>query len=128
VSSTYISNVLLVDDDRDVAEVMTGGLQRHGFVVTAFNDPKHALEQYKAKHYGMILLDVRMPGMTGFELAKQIWAKDPDAKIAFFSAFEIYESEAKVMFKDLKSVRFIKKPIAPAELAQIIENATAESK
>jgi YesN/AraC family two-component response regulator len=42
-----------------------------------------------------------MPGMTCFQLAKQIWALDPDAKIAFFSAFEIYEKEAKMVLKDL---------------------------
>jgi CheY-like chemotaxis protein len=111
---------LLVDDDQDVTEVMTGSLQRHGVKVTAFNDPENALSQYKAKHYDMILLDVRMPGMTGFQLAKQIWALDPDAKIGFFSAFEIYEKEAKKVFKELKSVLFIKKPIMPSELARQI--------
>jgi CheY-like chemotaxis protein len=120
-TTTSKCKVLLVDDDRDVTEVMTGGLQRYGLQVTAYSDPEHALSQYKAKHYDMILLDVRMPGMTGFELARQIWALDPDAKIAFFSAFEIYEKEAKMMLRDLKSVLFIKKPILPSELAKMIE-------
>ena len=120
---TECKRVLLVDDDQDVTLTITAGLQNHDFVVTAFNDPKYALSQYKPKHYDMILLDVRMPGITGFEVAKRIWAIDPDAKIAFFSAFEIYEKEARVMFKDLKTVQFIKKPITPSELARrIIEN------
>jgi phosphoserine phosphatase RsbU/P len=119
-TSSDVAKILLVDDDQDVTEVMTGGLQRYGLQVTAYSDPEHALSQYKSKQYDMILLDVRMPGMTGFELAKRIWAKDADAKVGFFSAFEIYEKEAKVMFKDLKSVLFIKKPILPSELARQI--------
>lgn len=119
-------NILLVDDDADVRTVIGRGLQKHGFRVTAFGDPAHALSEFRPKHFGMIILDVRMPGMTGFQLAQKVWLKDPDARICFFSAFDIYEKEAKVMFKDLKSVFFIKKPISPNDLArQITETLQA---
>jgi two-component system, OmpR family, response regulator len=118
-----IGKVLLIDDDSDIAAVLSNGLQRHGFVVTAFSDPKQALAQYKKKHYDMILLDIRMPGMTVFQVAKRIWAIDPDAKICFLSATEIHEREARIIFKDLKRVRFIKKPVRPADLAQTLENS-----
>jgi DNA-binding response OmpR family regulator len=120
LSKPINAKILLIDDDRDVTKVMTGGLQRYGLQVTAYSDPEHALSQYEVKHYDMILLDIRMPGMTGIQLAKKIWSVDPDAKVGFFSAFEIYEKEAKIMVKDLKSVLFIKKPILPSELAKMI--------
>lgn len=121
-------SILLIDDDTDVRTVIGRGLQRHGFRVTAFGDPVHALSEFIPKHYDMIILDVRMPGMTGFQLAKKIWIKDPNARICFFSAFDIYEKEAKVMFKDLKSVLFIKKPISPNELAMQITEALHDGK
>lgn len=63
-----------------------------------------------------------MPGMMGFEVARKIWAQDSNARICFFSAFEIYENEAKKVFVDLKTHCLIKKPIATSELAKHIEN------
>jgi DNA-binding response OmpR family regulator len=113
-------SILLIEDYTDVKNTLVRDLQRHGFDVTAFDDPKQALSQFKPNYYNIILLDVKTPGMTGFGVAKKIWALEPDAKICFFSAFEIYEREAKLMFKDLKSVRFIKKPILPNDLARFI--------
>lgn len=111
---------MLIDDDSDILSVMTRGLSRHNFAVTGFSDPLMALSEFKANQYDMILLDVRMPGMSGFELAKKLWALDPDAKICFFSAFEIQDEEATVVFRNLKTVGFIRKPITPSELARRI--------
>jgi DNA-binding response OmpR family regulator len=121
-------NILLVDDDADVRTVIGRSLQRNGFRITALGDPMHALSEFKPRHFDMIILDVRMPGMTGFQLAKKIWLKDPDARIYFFSAFDIYEKEAKVIFKDLKSVFFIKKPISPNDLARQITETLQDGK
>jgi two-component SAPR family response regulator len=55
-----------------------------------------------------------------------IWDIEPDAKICFFSAFEMHEREARVLFKDLKSVQFIKKPILPSKLARFIAENTVQ--
>lgn len=81
---------------------MTAGLHKYDLNVIVFNDPEQALSQYKAKHYDMILLDVRMADSNCFELAKKIWSIDPDARIGFFSTSDIYENEVKKVFKDLK--------------------------
>jgi DNA-binding response OmpR family regulator len=97
------------------------GLRKFGFTVDTFNDPMQALKQFKPNYYQSIILDIRMPGMSGFELARQIWAKDPSAKICFFSAFEVYENEADKVFVGLKTHCFIKKPIMPSDLAKHIE-------
>ena len=59
--------------------------------------------------------------MNGFQVAKRIWALDPDAKICFVSAFDIYEKEAKMIFKELKNVNFVKKPVRASELVKVIE-------
>jgi two-component SAPR family response regulator len=61
-----------------------------------------------------------MQGTTAFEIAKKMGAKYADAKICFLSETEIHENEAKMMFKDLKNVQFINKPITPGELAKCI--------
>jgi DNA-binding response OmpR family regulator len=64
--------LLLVDDEVDITSIMKACLERHGFEVDTFNDPDKAFVHFKPKHYDRIVLDVRMPGKCGFELAKLI--------------------------------------------------------
>jgi DNA-binding response OmpR family regulator len=120
-------NALLVDSDRDVREPIQSGLERRGFSVTVFSDPDEAISHFQVNHYDKIFLDIKMPGTTAFELAKKMWTKDPDAKICFVSEVEIHENEARMMFKDLKNVQFIKKPITPGELAECIAESLRQS-
>ena len=114
--------IFIVDDEKDITSILKLGLETLGFEVDAFNDPAQAFSQYKAKHYDLIILDIRMPTIDGFKLAKQIWANDEKARICFFSAFEIHEHEARRVFRDFKSYCFIKKPVTPMSLAQHIES------
>jgi DNA-binding response OmpR family regulator len=113
--------VMLVDDEADITTILKIGLRRFGFDVDVFNDPRIALSQYKPNYYDAIVVDIRMPFITGFDLARKIWAKDPHARVCFCSAFEIYESEAKKVFVDFQTHCFIKKPIMPSELAKHLE-------
>ena len=113
-------NILLVDDEPDITTIMSKGMQSHGFNVDTFTDPASALSEFKPSYYDMIVLDIRMPGMNGFELARQIWAIDTSARIWFFSAFEIYRQEVDIMPNTLKAVSFVRKPITPGELAKCI--------
>lgn len=121
-ASNFKLKVLLVDDEHDITTVMKSGLEAYGFDVSAFNSPIQALTEYNPNHYDVIILDVRMAELNGFNLAKAIWAKDANARICFLSAFEIYEKEAKMVFKDFKTHCFIKKPIAHSDLIKHIES------
>lgn len=112
---------MLIDDERDITRTLKTGLESQGFRVDVFNDPNAALENFKPDHYDRIITDVRMPSMNGFELARRIWAIDASADICFLSSFEIYEEEAKKVFSNLKDHCFVKKPIAPSQLARHIE-------
>lgn len=116
------AKILLVDDEQDITIVLKQNLEEmHGYFVDAFNQPDRALSDFKPKFYDAILLDIRMPSMSGFELARAIWEKDPGARICFMTAFQIYEGEAKKVFKDLKQHCFIKKPIPTKALVEHIE-------
>lgn len=121
-------NVLFVDDEPDIIKIMKKGLELSGFIVDAFSDPKQALLKFKPNYYNAIILDIRMPLMNGFELGRAIWAKDPNARICFFSAFEIYEHEAKKVFSSFKQYWFVRKPIVPTLLAKHIETQILTTK
>jgi two-component system, OmpR family, response regulator ChvI len=76
-SSSYSSqdnkkSVLLVDDDTDIIETFKIGLEDNGFKVDAFADPELALSNFKSGAYGLLLLDVRMSKLNGFQLYEQI--------------------------------------------------------
>jgi len=118
---TSNNKILLVDDEPDIIEIMKRGLEQHGFIVDGFTDPHQALDHYKPKYYGRIITDIRMAQMSGFDLARAIFAKDPNAKFCFLTSFEILEDEAKRVFSNLPSYCFIKKPIAPSALAKHIK-------
>jgi DNA-binding NtrC family response regulator len=113
-----MSRVLLVDDESDITTTLKQGLELKGFNVVAYNDPLKALSEYRKNHYDLHVFDIRMPGISGFNLARQIWLLDPMADVCFFTSFEIYEEEAKSVFKDFKKWCFVKKPISPSALAE----------
>ena len=113
--------ILVVDDTIDVANSLKFGLERLGFSVDTFNDPEEALSTYKPKMYDLLIIDVRMPKMTGFELASSIKKKDNKALIWFLTAFEIYQEEMKKAFPDLEITNILRKPISLKELSNKIK-------
>jgi two-component system, OmpR family, response regulator ChvI len=104
--------ILLVDDERDIVTVLKASLQRNGFEVDGFSDPTEALANFKKDRYDLILLDIKMPKMNGFELSRELTKIDDGARIGFMSAFEINLDEARVVFPTLKALFFMRKPIS----------------
>lgn len=112
--------ILVVDDEKDILSTLKRGLEMHGYEIDAFDKPAEVLKQNTSK-YDMAILDIRMPGINGFELARELWRQNDKLQICFLTAFEIYEDEAKRTMPKLKTHCFIKKPILPSELAKHIE-------
>jgi two-component system catabolic regulation response regulator CreB/two-component system response regulator ChvI len=108
---------MVVDDEPDITTVVKRGLESQGFVVDAFNKPEDALANFKPGVYDMLITDIRMPVMTGFDLYREIRKNDNKIKVAFMTAFEIYENEFRKMFKDIDVKSFFKKPISISNLA-----------
>jgi DNA-binding response OmpR family regulator len=112
---------LLVDDERDIVSVIKTNLEKRGYFVDGYASPQNALENFKPNFYDRVILDIRMPVINGFDLARQIWAKDPKANVCFLSAFEIYPDESDKVFKDFNTKCFVKKPITASELVEHLE-------
>ena len=93
-------------------------LEHYGYKVHAFNDQQEALSKYKPGSYDLIILDIKMPKMDGFELYQEIKKKDNNAKICFLTASELYYEEfRKKEFSALDKDLFIRKPIGNEQLA-----------
>ncbi|MFL6361720.1 MAG: response regulator [Nitrososphaeraceae archaeon] len=75
------SRILLVDDDVDITTSLKIGLEDNGFVVDTFNDPLLALSNFKPGIYDLLLFDIRMPQLSGFDLYDKIKKKKTITKI-----------------------------------------------
>jgi two-component system response regulator ChvI len=122
------SRILVVDDEPDLTEVSTLALEYHGFKVDSFNDPQEALSKYKPGLYDLVILDIKMPVMDGFELYREIKKKDNNANVCFLTASELYYEEfRKAEYCALERNLFIRKPIENDELVKEISKMIKNS-
>ena len=113
--------ILIVDDDPDMVLTFKTGLESNGFEVDSYNDPLLALKNFKANFYDLLLIDIRMPDMTGFEFYQEISKIDNKAKVCFITAFEVYYKALLEEFPYFNNICFIRKPISIDELVKRIK-------
>lgn len=78
-----MKRIAVVDDEPDIMNVLKKGLERHGFVVDTFNDPHAAIASFQPKYYDIMIIDIRMPTINGFDLYRQLKRRTPTSKSAF---------------------------------------------
>jgi DNA-binding response OmpR family regulator len=113
--------ILLIDDNRDILSSFKLGLRRQGFDVEAYDNPISAIRDYSPEKFDLVITDIRMPALSGFEVARAILAKDGNAKIVFMTAFEVSSTEFSQLFRDVKISDFIQKPASLSEVKKKIE-------
>ena len=115
-----MTKILIIDDEPDVTYTIKTILEDHGFEVDAFTDSILALDNYKANFYNLIILDIKMPKMDGFELYSKIREKDHRIKICFLTAIATFNEEfRKIRLKLGNTITedyFIQKPIITENL------------
>ena len=123
ISRIEIGSVLVLDDDFDINNMLKMSLQKHGYNVFGFTDPLLALEHFKINHstYSLVLSDLRMPVMNGFEFVKYVKKINPKTKVLLMTAFEINEMEFTRVLPKPKIDGFIQKPISMRKLNVIID-------
>jgi len=99
------------------------GLGTRGLNVLTFTSPNLALEHFKsnAANYSLVISDLRMPGMNGFEFIKKVKEINPDIKVFLMTAFEINNLEFSNAISSLKVDEFITKPITIEKLTAMVE-------
>lgn len=123
-------SILIVDDEFDIVTLIKASLQKHGFSTLAFTDPLLALEHFQnnSNDFALVISDIRMPSMNGYELIRKIKAERPTIKTILISAFEINKEEFSKIMPTVKIDSFITKPISLKQLIHSIENSLKEKK
>lgn len=88
-----MNRVLVVDDEEDVRLMVRMTLHAHGWTVDEASSGPEALERCRVRRYVAIILDLRMPKMTGMEVALRLRARGDETPIVLFSAFLEPETE-----------------------------------
>jgi DNA-binding response OmpR family regulator len=107
--------ILHVDDEPDTLEVVKTILEKEGFEVESVESGKGALKQVKLDSFDLILLDIMMPDMSGWDLFTRIGKIKPEYKIVFLTVLEISESRLKQL-KEHGVKDYITKPFDRDEL------------
>jgi two-component system, cell cycle response regulator CpdR len=115
--------IQVVDDEFDIVNIIKLYLQGIGLNALGFTDPLLALEHFRINCNDCILVisDIRMPGMNGFEFVGKIREISPTVRILLMSAFEVNGNELSEALEDTKIQGFIQKPVSMHELNIVIQ-------
>jgi two-component system cell cycle sensor histidine kinase/response regulator CckA len=130
MTDKQLARLLIVDDDPDIVQVLKLGLQKDRFLVNAFTNPEEALQSFKsdAKSYWVVVSDMRMPALSGMQLARKVKEINPSVKVILMTAFEIRDNEFSKVFPSTSVDGFVQKPIGIKELTNKILSIIGESK
>ena len=126
--------IMIVDDESDILSVIKRGLEsKNDFMVDTFSKGDDAIDNFQnhpQNYYDLVITDIRMPKVNGFELYRKIKDTDPNMKIAFITAFEINKEEFSKVIPSVNVTHFISKPVSISKLREkiksILEDNTTE--
>ena len=127
----FWKRILIVDDDVDVTITFKAGIEQTNnnndankrIEVYTSNSPEVALSEFKPNFYDLLLVDINLPHMNGFELCEKILAIDINVKVCFMSSGEINREALREIYPAVSLGCFIKKPV---NLDYLIERIKAE--
>ena len=127
--SPFIKRILVVDDDPDLTLTFKVGLEgyhydeKKRFEVYTYNDPLLVLKEFKPHFFDLLLTDIYMPYMNGFQLCEKILELDVNIRVCFMSALEINVQALREVYHKVSFGCFIKKPVS---MEHLIKRLSAE--
>jgi DNA-binding NtrC family response regulator len=121
-----MTRILIVDDEPDITSIFKNALKHKGFKqVDTVNDALLALKNFKAGSYDLLIIDIVMPQMDGFELHEEIRKIDPKVKVCFITGYEVNYHALRAVFLAATTTDdiecFIQKPIDVDDFVKHIE-------
>ena len=118
--SIRLLRLLIVDDEHDVANALQSGLEKKGFTVDVFYDPIEAVASFQPGKYDLIISDIKMPKMNGFEMVYEMKKRDNGVQVIFLTGFVDLMKEVNKLFTKLNVREVIQKPIGIRDLVDKI--------
>jgi DNA-binding response OmpR family regulator len=107
------ARVLIIDDSEAITRSVKLGLESTGLTsVDAYNDPVEAVKNFKSGVYTLVVLDVGMPKMNGFNVYRELRTVDKEVRVCLLTAFDIHHEEFSKMFPEVEVCKVLRKPIS----------------
>ena len=121
----YWKRILIVDDNSDITTAFKVGIEnaRKSIAVHTHNDPRKALLDLEQNFYDLLLIDINMPYMNGFQLSERILEIDINVKICFMSSGEVNRDALREIHPSISLGCFIRKPVT---IDYLIDRITKE--
>ena len=120
--------ILVIDDEKDILLIIKRTLEKWGYVVDTFYRPEEALGHFQKNihAYDLILCDIRMPGMSGFEFATLVRQLNMNVKLILMTAFEVDSTTLREALPTVKIDDLLKKPFVITEICKIVDRHLAK--
>ncbi len=119
-------SVLIVDDERNILLTLSQSLEALRLETDTATNGEEALAKLKEKEFGLILLDLRMPGLDGMEVLRQVRGIRPDIRMIMITAYGTIELAVEAM--KLGAIDFIEKPFSPEEIRELVSRVMDREK
>jgi DNA-binding NtrC family response regulator len=115
--------ILMLDDEFDIVNIFTRALERQGFYVIGFTEPMLALDHFQknSDRYWLIISDIRMPLIDGYQFIKKVKEIKPDVKVFFMSAFLTDDIRYRTGQSLLNVDEYIEKPISINDFIRLVK-------
>ena len=122
---TQKHNVVVVDDDRSVNQAIKRLLRAGGFTVETFQSAEALLESDAAESAGCLVLDIGLPGLSGFELQRRLKQKGSERPVIFITAHDLPSNQEQA--RKAQAVAYLPKPFPGLSLMAAVADALASS-
>lgn len=119
-----VRKVLIVDDQYGIRILLKEILEQNGYTLFQAANGIQALTIADQQELDLILLDVKLPGMNGFDILKRVKEKQPEVQVIMMTAYEELDSIKKA--KEIGALTFITKPFDISEVLNMVANRFAE--
>lgn len=117
------SKILVVDDDIDIRRLLSGLLEYEGYYVELVKSGEEALENIKKAVFDLIIIDIKLPGMDGFELLEKIRAMKVDSAVIFITGYGSIDSAIKAL--KLGASDYLEKPFDLVQFKSLVSKLLA---
>jgi len=114
-------HVLIVDDESEMNEYLSGHLFIEGYAVSTASEGQEAIDLLKKNPFDVVLLDLHIPNVDGFDVLKHIKSTAPKTKVIIVTGFASPENVAKC--KRLKADQIIEKPFELRDIIDAVDSA-----
>ncbi len=119
-----MQKILIVDDDKDMCNIISTILKQEGYKIFKTYDGKQAIKEISVKNYNLVILDYRLPNMDGIEVLQKIRNMGMPINVIMISAYG--NDSIKLKAKELGVDQFLDKPFNLSKLFKVVKNTISK--